>query len=414
MTTVPTSTAPGRRARFPVFDADNHFYETTEAFTRHLPANRRDAIEYVEVDGRTKIAIFGQVSDYLPNPTFDRIGRPGAQEQYFKHGNPEGLSPREWVGRGIDCPPAFRNGVDRLAHMDELGIDYALMMPTLVSLVEERMREQPDICHDVIHAFNQWMVEEWPFALEGRMFSAPYITPALADRAVEELEWVLERGGRTVLMRPAPAWGHDGPRSLGLPEFDPFWRLVQESGTVIIMHVSDSGYDRYYNEWHGEVGEMTHFGPPSPFKLAQLFLHRPIQDLVSSLICHGTFWRFPEARVLLVENGGEWVPAHLDHLDLVASRAPQAFEMLPSETFKQNVVVQMNHEEDPRPMIDRLGIERVVFGSDYPHTEGMADPLSYLDDIADLPEDHQRRYMGGTMLDLFGIEAPAAPEPAAP
>jgi predicted TIM-barrel fold metal-dependent hydrolase len=348
------------------------------------------------------------VSDYLPNPTFERIGRPGAQEEYFKHGNPEGLTPRQLIGQGIDCPPAFRNAVDRLALMDELGLDYALMMPTLVSLVEERMREQPDACHDVIHAFNEWMVEEWPFAYEGRIFATPYITPALVDRAVAELEWVLERGARAVLMRPAPAWGHDGPRSFGLPEFDPLWRLIEESGTLVILHVSDSGYDRYYNEWHGEKGEMVQFGKPSPFKLSQLFNHRPIEDAVTALICHGAFWRFPAARVLLVENGGEWVPAHLAHLDHVATRAPQEYEMSPSETFKQNIWVQMNHEEDPRPVIDAIGIDRVVFGSDYPHVEGMADPLSFLEDIADLPEDHQRLYMGGTMLRLMGIDPPAS------
>ena len=110
------------RAPFPIFDADNHFYETTDALTKHLPPNRRDAVEFVDVGGRKKIAIRGVVSDYLPNPTFERIGRPGAQEQYFKHGNPENKTARELIGQGIDCPPAFRNAVDRLTLMDELGI----------------------------------------------------------------------------------------------------------------------------------------------------------------------------------------------------------------------------------------------------------------------------------------------------
>src|SRR4051794_34604403 len=143
------------------------------------------------------------------------------------------------------------------------------------------------------------------------MFNAPYITPFLVDRAVEELEWVLERGAKAVLMRPAPAWGHNGPRSFGLEEFDPFWRLIEESGIVVALHVGDSGYDRYYDEWEGAESEMVHFVTPPAFKHQQLFNHRPIQDTVTSLICHGTLWRFPNARVALIENGGEWVPAHL-------------------------------------------------------------------------------------------------------
>jgi predicted TIM-barrel fold metal-dependent hydrolase len=101
------------------------------------------------------------------------------------------------------------------------------------------------------------------------------------------------------------------------------------------------------------------------------------------------------------------VPEHLAYLDHVALKSPAEYQMKPSETFKQNVWVQMNHEEDPRPVIDCIGVDRVLFGSDYPHVEGLADPLSYLDDIADLSADDQRKIMGGNMLGVMGIEAPA-------
>ena len=84
---------------FPVFDADNHLYETRDAFTRHLPEKYKNAIKYVEVDGRTKITIRGLISDYIPNPTFDVVARPGAQEEYFRNGNPEGKSYRRVGGR---------------------------------------------------------------------------------------------------------------------------------------------------------------------------------------------------------------------------------------------------------------------------------------------------------------------------
>jgi predicted TIM-barrel fold metal-dependent hydrolase len=394
-------------ADFPIFDADNHFYETTDALTKYLPPNRRDAVRFMDVDGRKKIVLRGQISEYLPNPTFDRIGRPGAQEDYFKNGNPEGKLPREVIGRGIDCPPAFRNAADRLEHMNEQNLDGALMMPTLVSLIEERMRDDPDLCADVIHAFNEWMVEEFPFFYEGRIVATPYITPGLVDRAVAELEWVIERGAKAVLMRPAPAWGYRGPRSFGLKEFDPFWRLIEDSGVVPILHVSDSGYDRYYNEWQGVEAEMSHFGEPEPFLMSMLFHHRPIEDTVTSLICHGTFWRFPEARVACVETGSGWVPGLLAHLDLVSTRLPQKYEDLPSETFKRNVFVQPNHEEDPRPLIDTIGVDRVIFGSDYPHTEGMADPLSYLSVLDGFSDEDQRKIMGGNALQMLNIPEPA-------
>jgi predicted TIM-barrel fold metal-dependent hydrolase len=232
---------PSRSVSFPVFDADNHLYETEDALTRYLPPEQKGAIDYVEVGGRKKIVVRGKISDYIPNPTFERIGRPGALAEYFKNGNPEGKTQRELMGRGIDCPPAFRNAKDRLALMDEQGIDYAIMLPTLASLVEERMRDDPDLTADVIHALNQWMVDEWPFAYEGRIFSVPIITPGLLDRALEEFEYVLEHGAKVVLMRPSPAWGYQGPRSFALPEFDPLWKRFEETGTLVVIHASDTG-----------------------------------------------------------------------------------------------------------------------------------------------------------------------------
>src|SRR5580658_9823513 len=93
---------------FPVFASDNHMYETRDAFTRHLPDPFRNAIKYIEIDGRTKIMIRGVVSDYIPNPTFDVVARPGAMEEYFRSGNPEGKSYREIIGEPMKAISAFR------------------------------------------------------------------------------------------------------------------------------------------------------------------------------------------------------------------------------------------------------------------------------------------------------------------
>ena len=129
---------------FPVFDADNHMYETTDAFTKYLPPEYAGLIKYVEVNGRTKIAIKNVISDYIPNPTFEVVARPGAQEDYFQHGNPEGKYPPRDHGRADALADGLlRARSPRLALMDELGIDRALMWPTLASLLEERLSDDP-------------------------------------------------------------------------------------------------------------------------------------------------------------------------------------------------------------------------------------------------------------------------------
>jgi hypothetical protein len=77
------------------------------------------------------------------------------------------------------------------------------------------------------------------------------INPCIPERGIAELEWLLGRGARVVLLRPAPAAGYRGTRSPFLEEFDPFWARVAESGVLVILHASDSGYQRHVNDWEG-------------------------------------------------------------------------------------------------------------------------------------------------------------------
>src|SRR3546814_6437752 len=125
------------------------------------------------------------------------------------------------------------------------------MFPTTASLLEERLRGEPHTLHAVIHSLNEWIHETWSFDYEGRIYATPVISLPIVEKAIEELEWCVERGAKTVLIRPAPVPGSDGSRSFGLEEFDPFWRRVCELDVLVSMHASDSGYSRYQGDWTG-------------------------------------------------------------------------------------------------------------------------------------------------------------------
>jgi len=393
---------PSRSLDFPVFDADNHLYETREALTKHLPDRYKGAIDYVDVHGRTKIVVRGMISDYIPNPTFDVVARPGAQEEYFRTGNPEGKSYRQIMGEPMRCIPAFREPAPRLELMDELGIDRALMFPTLASLVEERMRDDPELIHAAIHALNEWMLETWTFNYEDRIFPTPIITLPIVDKAIEEFHWLLDNGAKVVLIRPAPVPGPRGSRSPGLPEFDPFWREVVEAGTLVTMHASDSGYARYLNDWEG-ASEFLPFRP-NAFRMVAGG-HRPIEDTMAALICHGALSRFPELRIAVIENGSGFVRPLLHQLEEVHEKMPQEFAEDPVAVFKRNIYVHPFHEEDTLGLVELLGADHILFGSDYPHPEGLADPISYVDELQGLPEEDVRKIMGANLSNLVGVGA---------
>ena len=312
-----------RRLDYPVFDADNHMYEQPDAFTRFLPDEYKHVIKYVQVNGRDKLAIKNVISEYIPNPTFTVVARPGAQEDFFKNGNPEGKSRREILGDPIRTPDAFFKPQPRLELMDEQGVDRAIMWPTLASVLEERLHNDPEASHVIIHSLNQWMHEEWTFNYKDRIFPAPVITLPIVDEAIRELDWVVERGAKIILIRPAPVPSLKGFRSFALPEFDPFWAKVQEYDVTVGMHASDDGLTRYFNQWQGHQDDYLPFADTTAFSTVQHLMSRGIFDAMLSAISHGMLSRFPGLRVLPVENGSSWVLPLINALGQAYAQQPR-------------------------------------------------------------------------------------------
>jgi len=94
-----------RHLPYPVFDADNHMYENTDALTKFIPPEFEGIIKYVEVGNRTKVAFKDKISDFIPNPTFARVAPPGGSEADPQH------------RRGIPSVDAFFDPEPRLALM---------------------------------------------------------------------------------------------------------------------------------------------------------------------------------------------------------------------------------------------------------------------------------------------------------
>jgi predicted TIM-barrel fold metal-dependent hydrolase len=296
--------------------------------------------------------------------------------------------------------------------LDEQGIEAALVFPTLASLIEERLLDDPVLTQVAIHAFNEWLFEEWGYEYESRLFATPIINPCDVDAGIAELELLLERGARAVLMRPAPVSGLRGTRSPFLAEFDPFWARVQESGVLVALHASDSGYQDYLNTWEGSGGkEYVAFRPATFAAVADG--GRSIQDTLASAICHGMLSRFPEVRLISVENGGSWVGVLLKNLELAYKKMPQEFAEHPLEVFGRNVWVNPFWEESVAGLIELIGPERVCFGSDYPHPEGMEDPTSWRDELGDLPSSAVEQIMSSNMFELMRLTRPVRTAPSA-
>lgn len=375
---------------YPVYDADNHLYEPEEAFLRHLPKKYHKDFLFVDVKGRKKLVIGGMLSEYIPNPTFEVVAGPGTHEKWYRADNPEGLTLREMTGEVVRPPREWRTGDGRLAVMDQQGIHAALVFPTLASVIEERLGHRHDLVAALFHSLNQWTQEEWGFARDNRLFSVPMIGLGDVDLAVKELDFVLKSGARAVGIRPAPVPNVHGSKSFGLPEFDPFWARCAEAKIFVCFHASDSGYDRVYRDWAGGGTEFVPF-EKDPFKQTLELLERPIADSMSAMVCHGALERHPDLRVVSVENGSEWVHGLLTRLDRAYGQMPDAFKRHPRETFERQIFVAPFYENDPIELAKDLPVERILFGSDFPHPEGLAEPLDYIKEFSSFDDSQLKR-----------------------
>ncbi len=200
---------------FPVYDADHHLYEPAEAFLRHLPKAFQKDFYFAEVNGRTKLVIDGQLSEYIPNPTFEVVAAPGTHEIWYRAENHEGKTLRELTGKALRPPAEWRSGDGRLAVMDQQGIHAALVFPTLASIVEARLGNNPEAINALFTSFNTWLDEDWGFHREERLFAVPFVGLSDVGAAIDELEVNLKRGARAVGIRPAPVPHLRGSLSLG-------------------------------------------------------------------------------------------------------------------------------------------------------------------------------------------------------
>jgi predicted TIM-barrel fold metal-dependent hydrolase len=373
------------------FDADNHYYEAEDAFTRHI--DRRMAkrgVQWVELRGKKRILVGGKLDKFIPNPSFDPVAKPGSLEEYFRGENPSGKSMAELFGDLEPIRPEYRDRDARLRKLDEQGLGKALLFPTLGCGLEEALRHDVEATHAVLGAFNRWLDEDWGFAYRERLFAVPMLSLADPRAAVAELEWVLGRGARLVYLRPAPVPKPSGSASLGDAEHDPFWARVAEAGVPVAFHTGDSGYGRYVKPWEG-ARSMEGFRGHA-FGMATM-PGRAIMDTFAALIVHGVFARHPNLRVASIENGSFWVPWLFKNLEKAYGQMRWAFAEPPLETFRRHVWVAPYFEDDARELADLIGVDHVLFGSDFPHAEGLARPLDFLKELDGFSEDELRRVM---------------------
>jgi predicted TIM-barrel fold metal-dependent hydrolase len=301
--------------------------------------------------------------------------------------------------------PAYKNRDARLALMDEQGLAAAILLPTTAVCVEHSIRHDTPLTYATLRAFNRWLEDDWGYAYRNRIFAIPLLSLLDVDMAVEELERVLREGARAIHLKPGPVGG----RSPADPHFDPFWERVNEARAPVAFHISDAGYNELYSIDWGEDAS-----PPvrrqSAFQWCMFHGDRPIMDTLAALVFHNLFDRYPNIKVMSIENGSGWVEYLVRNMDKkkgmgrygrwIGGRPKGRL----SDIFRRHVFVTPYPEDDVPGFVEFLGADNVLFGSDYPHPEGLKSPLDFTSLLDGVPAAQVRKIMSENVSKLLGVE----------
>lgn len=358
-----------------LFDVDNHYYETQDAYTRYLEP------EFSDVAPRK---VGGEQN--RPQGQEDWVMRPGSLKEYLRKmksgAEEEPYLPMEPI-------PAFHNREARIQLMDEQGIDACVMFSTAVSL--EHKIEDPKAVYACFRALNRWIEDDWGYAYQDRIFCPPHISIRDLDMAVEELDRVIKAGARAINLRPGHAYG----RSQGDPYFDPFWARANEAHISILFHQGEGGHNALLSPSWGYEPDPPVF-EMSAWQWLNSYGDVPMMAALSQLIYDNIFGRFPNLKVASVENGAGWLPYFMSRIDKMRGMGRNGpwiggpLKERPTEIARRHLVVTPYPEDDVEAIVAAVGHEMIAMGSDYPHAEGLAEPNDFRNLVANLPEEQKR------------------------
>lgn len=368
-----------------VIDADSHVLEPATLWEDYLEPEYRDrAIRVVEVDGVEQLVMADQV---IMTGTLAGLGGAHVDRTKLFDGS---------MRYADGSPPASYDPAARVALYDEWGVSAGVVFPTIGILPFPC--DDADLASAYCRAYNTWQME-FAAGASGRVLPIAHLNFGDVDGAVRELDRCLAAGFRGVFLPPEPV---NGVRP-GDPHFDPIWARCAEAGVPVCVHVvvRFGGAGVPYEPWlMAGAGMVFGFALGAPGQII---------PTVASMVLDGTFDRHPAMKLLCVEAGCGWAAHLMDRLDekyeLLSFMHPTQLRRPPSEYLRENVwYVAEPAERSIGAMLDLVGEDRILWGSDFPHIDSRMDAADLVRAAVNgLSPQRQAAVLGGNAAKVFGL-----------
>ncbi|HMG40537.1 MAG TPA: amidohydrolase family protein [Acidimicrobiales bacterium] len=346
-TSTSTGTGTGER-RYRVISADGHLETPPDGWLRHIPAEHLDRAPRLV---KLRTGGEGWIVEGMP---MIHNGQNVAGGRPLKV-----LGGSYWDDDGTPVP-GTGDAAQRLREQDADGLDAEILYPPVfITRFIENVEDQ-DAYLAMVRAYNDWLAEDYCSVAPDRLIGNAVIPASGVDDAVAELKRASGLGLRSVCLGSFP-------NGTGTPadEDDRFW----EAALALDMPVTA----------HATMGDRTHpllvQSATGKFDLTLSMMSRTIPPPVLAMVqmvLSGVFDRIPELRVYLAETNASWMPGVLYMMDdsyrLFRHWYGVDLAKAPSEYVAEHLYFGIVRDPMALKMADLLPVERLMWGSDFPHS----------------------------------------------
>jgi predicted TIM-barrel fold metal-dependent hydrolase len=382
-----------REEKYTLISVDDHLMEPPHTFEGRMPAKfKEQAPRIVETEEGHQVWVY-EDTPYFQVGFMCVAGRP-MEDHRVEPSRYEEVRKGCW---DIDA---------RIHDMDLNGCWASVNFPSGVTgfggtLFSES--KDPELGLACTRAWNDWLFEEWHGSYPDRIVPLGITFLADAEKGAEEIRRNAKRGFTAVTLP-------EQPHKQGLPAvFDPFWepiiRACAETETVLNLHVGSSGF--------------ASMPPGAPMmELGATLFQSMAFDSCAEWLWSGWPAKYPELKIAMSEGGIAWVAGMVDRLDNIMARSGYGSgwpdpRISPSDCLRRNFWFCMIDDPSTVPTIPTIGVENVLFESDYPHGDGTwPDTQKVMDQLlSPLPEDWIRKIAHENASKLYRHPLPAVCKP---
>lgn len=299
---------------------------------------------------------------------------------------------------------AFRRE-DRPAALDRLGFASQLVFTTFcLGNFGLDQSDDMELCYGAADAHNRMMTDFC--SVDRRLLAVAYVPLEDFQKAEQTAKLAIKLGAKA-LMVPSLCPQKHSPSHVGL---DPVWRLAEEAGLPILLHV---GGEEKMNPVYKENGLPPvpdfHGGDDNFTSVSYMPIPNAAMQTLATLIFDGVFDRFPKLKWGAIELGASWVPGWMRAMDSAAHAFFRNEERLQKLSAKPSEIVRRQFRAAPYPhedagwIIRNAGDEICLFSSDYPHVEGGRNPLKRFDEtLAGCTPTQIKNFYSENFIDLMG------------